>query len=67
MIIKIIDLNQATSNDLVTIPFIDYEIAYEIIEYKKLVEGYSSKIQLKKVKGFPKDKFDIIQLYLTID
>lgn len=65
--IKIINLNQATSNDLVTIPFIDYEIAYEIIEYKKLVDGYSSKIQLKKVKGFPKDKFDIIQLYLTID
>lgn len=65
--IKIIDLNQATSNDLVTIPFIDYEIAYEIIEYKKLVDGYSSKFQLNKVKGFPKDKFDIIQLYLTID
>jgi competence ComEA-like helix-hairpin-helix protein len=65
-IIKI-NINEATINQLVTIKYIDYEIAHQIIEQRTLREGFKSFDELTKVKGFPIKKSEIIKLYLTFD
>lgn len=63
--IKKININTATVNELVTIQYIDYEIAHNIIEQRILLEGYKNFEQLLKVKGIPLNKIDIIKLYLS--
>ncbi len=62
-----IHINTATIEELVTIKYIDYEIAYNIIEQRTLREGFKSLDELTKVKGFPVKKSEIIELYLTFD
>lgn len=62
-----ISLNKATRDLLVTIKYIDYEVAYNIIEERTLRDGFSSLEDLKKVKGFPLKKFDIIKLSLQLN
>lgn len=64
--IQKINLNAATTNDLVTIQHIDYEIAHNIIEERTLREGFKSLDELTKVKDFPVNKIEIIKLYLTL-
>jgi len=61
------NLNTVTRDQLVTIQYIDYELAYEIIEQRTLREGYKSLDELTKVKDFPIHKIEIIKLYLTLD
>ena len=65
--IETFDINKVNSYELVQVPFIDYELAFEIVDYRKLLDGYTHVSQIKKVKGFPLNKFDIIKLYLVID
>lgn len=65
-IIKL-NLNTATIEQLVTIQHIDYELAYEIIEQRKLRDGYKSLDDLLKVKDFPQQKIEIIKLYLMLE
>ncbi|MFV0542016.1 MAG: ComEA family DNA-binding protein [Aestuariibaculum sp.] len=65
--IQTIKLNSATVNELVTIQHIDYDLAYNIIEQRKLREGFKSLDELIKVKGFPVNKLDIIKLYLSLE
>lgn len=62
-----INLNAATAKELVTVQYIDYEIAHHIIEERTLREGFKSLDELTKVKNFPIDKIEIIKLYLTLD
>jgi len=62
-----LNLNLATAEELVNINHIDYEIAYNIIEMRTLREGFQSLEDLKKVKDFPISKFEIIELYLTLE
>jgi DNA uptake protein ComE-like DNA-binding protein len=62
-----IALNKATTEELVTIQHIDYDLAHNIIEQRQLREGYKSLNELTKVKDFPIKKIDIIKLYLTLD
>lgn len=66
-IINKINLNQATVDELVTIQYIDYDLAYQIIEQRQLRDGFKSLDELTKVKGFPNNKLDIIKLYLFLD
>lgn len=61
------NLNNATRDQLVTIPHIDYEIANHIIEERLLREGFKSIADLTKVEQFPVNKFDIIKLYLHLN
>ncbi|RIA10401.1 competence ComEA-like helix-hairpin-helix protein [Flavobacteriaceae bacterium MAR_2010_72] len=65
--IEKLNLNTATANQLVTIQYIDYEIAHHIIERRTLIEGYKSLDDLLKVKNFPVNKIEIIKLYLTLE
>lgn len=62
-----INLNTATIDQLVRIEFIDYELAYEIVELRMLRDGYSAIEELTKVKEFPKEKLEIIKLYLSLN
>jgi competence ComEA-like helix-hairpin-helix protein len=61
------NINDATLDELVTIKYIDYEIAHNIIEQRTLREGFKSLDELTKVKDFPVKKSEIIRLYLTIE
>lgn len=66
-VIKKININSATIDDLVTIPNIDYDLAHNIIEQRQLREGYNAVNELTKVKDFPINKIKIIELYLHIE
>ena len=65
--IEKINLNAASKDQLVTIQYIDYEIAHYIIEQRTLRDGFKSFDELLKVKNFPVQKFEIIKLYLTLN
>ncbi|MEO6348011.1 MAG: helix-hairpin-helix domain-containing protein [Aquaticitalea sp.] len=65
--IQKINLNTATNEQLVTIQYIDYEIAHYIIEQRTLRDGFKSLDELVKVKTFPVQKIEIIKLYLELD
>ncbi len=65
--IEKINLNTATRDQLVTIQFVDYEIAHYIIEYRTLHEGFKSLDEMAKVKNFPVQKIEIIKLYLALN
>lgn len=61
-----IDLNKATIEQLVIVQYIDYELAYEIINERILREGFDNLDELTKVKDFPIEKIEIIKLYLRL-
>ena len=65
-VIKTFNLNKVTKDELVTIQFIDYEIAHNIIEERTLRDGFKSLEELTKVEDFPIKKFEIIKLYLHL-
>ena len=44
-----------------------YDLAYQIIEMRMLKEAYLRVEELTKLKEFPKEKIDIIKLYLHIN
>lgn len=66
-LINKINLNSATIDQLVSIEYIGYELAYEIVELRMLRDGYNAIKELTKVKGFPKEKLEIIKLYLSLN
>lgn len=66
-LIKKLNINTATKDELVTVEFIDYELADHIIEQRTLREGFKTFEELTKVKDFPINKIEIIKLYLLID
>ncbi len=66
-VIQKINLNTATTEELVTVQYIDYEIAYNIIEQRTLRDGFKSFEELTKVKDFPVNKIEIIKLYLFLN
>lgn len=63
----LIDINRAKVLDLVRVPYIDYELAREIIDYRQLHEEIHSFEELAKIERFPTDKIDRIRLYLSIN
>ncbi len=60
------NLNTATRDQLVTIQYIDYEVANNIIEERALRDGFKSLEELTKVEDFPINKIEIIKLYLHL-
>lgn len=64
--IQKVNLNDANRDQLVIIPYIDYEIAARIIEFRTLRDGFNSLDDLSKVEGFPSSKIEIIKLYLQL-
>ncbi|WP_439151645.1 ComEA family DNA-binding protein [Winogradskyella sp.] len=64
--IKKFNLNTATRDELVTIQYIDYDVANNIIEERTLRDGFKSLEELTKVEDFPVKKIEIIKLYLHL-
>ncbi|WP_179020503.1 ComEA family DNA-binding protein [Winogradskyella forsetii] len=60
------NLNTATRDELVTIQYIGYDVANNIIEERTLRDGFKSLEELTKVEDFPIKKFEIIKLYLHL-
>ncbi len=60
------DAQTVDVDQLVTIPFIDYELAYKIVEQRSLYGGSLSKDILEKIENFPLNKIEIILLYLDV-
>lgn len=59
-------INEATVLELTTVPYLNYELAREIVNYRLLHENISSFEELAKIKDFPSEKIDRIALYLTL-
>jgi len=65
--IKIFSINQASVIELSSIPYINYELAREIVNYRLLHEKIGSFEELAKIKEFPSEKIDRIALYLSVE
>ncbi len=62
--IKKINVNTATFKEVLSIVYIDYELTKKIFNYRDEVAELQSLEELKKIDGFPLEKFDRIALYL---
>jgi DNA uptake protein ComE-like DNA-binding protein len=62
-----LDINKATVLELASVPYIDYELAREIMNYKLLHEEIVTFEELAKIKDFPSEEIDRIALYLTLE
>ncbi len=61
-----IPLNSADIITLAENPYIDQNLAEKIYEYRSLHGSFKSFEELKKIPGFPQDKFRRIVLYLEL-
>ena len=64
--VEIYNINSASVLQLTNVPYINYELAREIVNYRLLHERISSFEELAKIKDFPSEKIDRIALYLTV-
>lgn len=62
--IKSLDVNKASIYDLTKIVYIDKKLAISIVEYRKEVAEIQKISELKRIRDFPLDKFNLISLYL---
>ena len=63
--IKLVNGNTANASDLSTVPFITFEIARDIIDYRVLNEGINNLDELLKIDGITAYKLERIKLYLS--
>ena len=63
--IKLVNVNTANASDLSTVPFITFEIARDIIDYRVLNEGINNLDELLKIDGITAYKLERIKLYLS--
>lgn len=61
-----INLNTASRDLLVQVPYLDYENVKHIIEARTLKQRFSSFEELTKIEDFPIKKLEIIKLYLHL-
>ncbi|UJH92430.1 helix-hairpin-helix domain-containing protein [Antarcticibacterium sp. 1MA-6-2] len=64
--VRVLNINTATVLELANIPYINYELAREIVNYRLLHEQINSFEELAKIKDFPSEKIDRIALYLAL-
>ena len=63
-VIQKININEATFKQVLTLPYINYELTKKIFNYKNKVAEIQSIEELKKIDDFPLEKFNRIALYL---
>jgi competence protein ComEA len=63
----LLELNSADSVQLTSVKGIGPFFAKNIIKYKNILGGYSSKEQLMEVWKFDKEKYEAIEKYITVD
>lgn len=62
-----INVNEASFKEVLSIVYIDYELTKKIFSYRDEVAEIQSIEELKKIDGFPIEKFDRIALYLVAE
>lgn len=65
--IEKLNINMATFKEILHLPYIDYALTKKIFDYKNEVSKIQNLEELKKIEGFPMDKFDRIALYLKTE
>lgn len=66
-IIQKINVNTATFKEVLHIVYLDYETTVKIFNYRDEVAELQSIEELKKIEGFPVEKFNRITLYLKAE
>ena len=66
-IISKFNINTASFKEILALPYIDYDLTKRIFNYKNEVVEIQSIEELKKIEGFPIEKFNRITLYLTVN
>lgn len=64
--IKKLNINTASFKEVLAIVYIDYELCKKIFNQKKEIAEYQTIEELKKIEGFPIDKYELIILYLDV-
>lgn len=62
--IKKININTASFKEVLSIPYIDYELCKKLFEFRDEVAELQSISEIKNIEGFPINKYDRIVLYL---
>ena len=65
--IEKLNVNTATFKEVLHLPYIDYALTKKIFDYRDEVAEIQNIDELKKIKGFPIEKFDRIALYLKAE
>ena len=63
-IIKKTNVNTATFKQVLSNPYVDFDLCKKIFEFRDEVAELQSIDELKNIEGFPLDKYDRIILYL---
>lgn len=63
-IIQKVNVNTASFKQVLSNPYIDYELCKKIFDFRDEVAELQSIEELKNIQGFPLDKYDRIVLYL---
>jgi DNA uptake protein ComE-like DNA-binding protein len=63
-VINKINVNKASFKEVLSIPYLDYELTKKIFQYRDEVAEIQSIEELKKIDDFPLEKFNRIALYL---
>lgn len=66
-VIDKMNVNEASFKEVLSIVYIDYELTKKIFSYRDEVAEIQSLEELKKIDGFPIEKFDRIALYLVAE
>lgn len=62
-----LDVNKASFKEVLSIVYLDYETTKRIFQYKNSVDEIAKLEEIKKIPGFPIDKYDRIALYLRAE
>ncbi|HSM62867.1 MAG TPA: helix-hairpin-helix domain-containing protein, partial [Gillisia sp.] len=65
--VTVFSINKASILEIASVPYLDYELAREIVDYRTLHERITTFEELAKIKAFPSEKIDRIALYLTLE
>ena len=65
--VTVFNINKASILEIASVPYLDYELAREIVDYRTLHERITTFEELAKIKAFPSEKIDRIALYLTLE
>jgi len=65
--IKKMNINKIIFKELLAIVYVDFELTKKILNYRDEVAEIQSLEELKKIDGFPLEKYDRIALYLVAE
>ncbi len=62
-----VNINEASFKEILHLPYIDYKLTKKIFEYRDEFAEIQSLEELKKIDGFPLNKYPRIILYLKVE